>query len=184
MRTQPWSVNRICQLISVGILVRMSERQIWFSRVTSKSKSLALAVLVLGVVLPSCARFNGTKQKPYAPSTSGLNPSEFANLKIEDIEIGTGDTAVAGKNITVLYTGYLLNGTEFDSRMDRNQPFHSQLGTGQLIKGWDIGVQGMKVGGIRNLTIPSELAYGHNGAGNVIPADATLVFKIELLKVE
>jgi FKBP-type peptidyl-prolyl cis-trans isomerase FkpA len=104
-------------------------------------------------------------------------------LKLEDVKVGTGDDAVAGKSVTVHYTGWLTNGTKFDSSKDRGQPFTFQLGAGQVIRGWDQGVAGMKVGGVRKLTIPSSLAYGENGAGGVIPPNATLVFEVELLGV-
>jgi peptidylprolyl isomerase/FKBP-type peptidyl-prolyl cis-trans isomerase FkpA len=104
-------------------------------------------------------------------------------LKIEDSKVGTGAEAVAGKSVTVHYTGWLTNGTKFDSSKDHGQPFSFQLGAGQVIKGWDQGVAGMKVGGVRKLTIPPSLAYGANGAGGVIPPNATLVFEVELLGV-
>jgi len=106
-----------------------------------------------------------------------------SGLKIEELKQGDGDVAVAGKTVSVHYTGWLTNGTKFDSSKDRKQPFEFPLGGGRVIKGWDEGVQGMKVGGIRKLTIPSSLGYGSRGAGGVIPPDATLVFEVELLKV-
>ena len=106
------------------------------------------------------------------------------SLKIEDQIVGTGDLAVAGKKVTVHYTGTLTDGTKFDSSLDRNQPFSFNLGAGEVIKGWDQGVAGMKVGGKRKLTIPSDLGYGASGAGSVIPPNATLIFEVELLKVE
>ncbi|MGA2221455.1 MAG: FKBP-type peptidyl-prolyl cis-trans isomerase [Verrucomicrobiia bacterium] len=104
----------------------------------------------------------------------------MTELKIEDSKVGTGAEAVAGKSVTVHYTGWLTNGTKFDSSKDHGQPFTFQLGAGQVIKGWDQGVAGMKVGGVRKLTIPPSLAYGANGAGGVIPPNATLVFEVEL----
>jgi len=104
-------------------------------------------------------------------------------LKMEDTKVGTGDVAGTGKSVTVHYTGWLTDGTKFDSSKDHGQPFTFQLGAGQVIKGWDQGVVGMKVGGVRKLTIPSSLAYGANGAGGVIPPNATLVFEVELLGV-
>ncbi|OGM16063.1 peptidylprolyl isomerase [Candidatus Woesebacteria bacterium RBG_19FT_COMBO_42_9] len=105
-------------------------------------------------------------------------------LKIEDLTVGTGDEAVAGKKVTVNYAGTLEDGTKFDSSYDRGAPFSFNLGAGEVIQGWDNGVAGMKVGGKRKLTIPSFLGYGERGAGDAIPPNSTLIFEIELLKVE
>lgn len=105
-------------------------------------------------------------------------------LLIEDTEVGNGAEAVAGKRVTVHYRGTLTNGTKFDASYDRNKPFDFNLGAGEVIKGWDQGVAGMKVGGKRKLTIPPELGYGSRGAGGVIPPNATLVFEVELLGVD
>src|SRR5438270_10531766 len=104
-------------------------------------------------------------------------------LKIEDLKVGTGKEAKSGSQVTVHYVGTLTNGTKFDSSRDRNEGFDFSLGAGQVIKGWDQGVAGMKVGGLRKLTIPPELAYGARGFPPVIPANATLVFEVELLEV-
>ncbi|MBH0199317.1 MAG: FKBP-type peptidyl-prolyl cis-trans isomerase [Nitrospira sp.] len=106
-----------------------------------------------------------------------------SGLKYIDQVVGTGDVAVAGKTASVHYTGWLENGKKFDSSVDRGQPFSFPLGAGRVIKGWDEGVQGMKVGGKRKLTIPSELGYGSRGAGGVIPPNATLIFDVELLGI-
>jgi FKBP-type peptidyl-prolyl cis-trans isomerase FkpA len=111
-----------------------------------------------------------------------------SGLQIEELTIGTGDEAVAGQHVTVHYTGWLKNedgsaGNKFDSSKDRNDPFEFPLGAGHVIKGWDEGVQGMKVGGARKLTIPAALGYGARGAGGVIPPNATLIFEVELLGV-
>lgn len=105
-------------------------------------------------------------------------------LVIEDQVVGTGAEAVAGKNITVNYTGTLTNGIKFDSSFDHGQPFSFTLGAGQVIAGWDQGFAGMKIGGKRKLTIPPSLGYGSAGAAGVIPPNATLIFVVELLKVE
>ncbi len=104
-----------------------------------------------------------------------------SGLKYIDVTVGSGAEAKAGQNVSVHYTGWLVNGTKFDSSKDRGQPFQFPLGGGRVIKGWDQGVAGMKVGGVRKLIIPSELGYGTRGAGNVIPPNATLIFEVELL---
>jgi FKBP-type peptidyl-prolyl cis-trans isomerase FkpA len=111
-----------------------------------------------------------------------------SGLQYEDKIEGTGTEAQAGNNVDVHYTGWLQNsdgsaGKKFDSSKDRGDPFSFALGAGQVIKGWDEGVQGMKIGGVRLLTIPSSLGYGPRGAGGVIPPNATLIFEVELLGV-
>ena len=105
------------------------------------------------------------------------------SLQVEELVVGTGAEAIKGKLVSVHYTGWLTDGTKFDSSKDRDQPFQFPLGRGHVIQGWDQGVQGMKVGGKRKLTIPPELGYGAEGAGGVIPPNATLVFEVELLGV-
>ncbi len=107
-----------------------------------------------------------------------------SGLKYIDIKEGEGESPETGKMVTVHYTGTLENGKKFDSSHDRNQPFSFKIGVGQVIKGWDEGVASMKVGGKRILIIPSELGYGARGAGGVIPANATLIFEVELLGVK
>ncbi|NTV11141.1 MAG: FKBP-type peptidyl-prolyl cis-trans isomerase [Zoogloea sp.] len=106
-----------------------------------------------------------------------------SGLIIDELEVGTGTEAAAGRQVSVHYTGWLTDGTKFDSSKDRNEPFAFPLGMRYVISGWDEGVQGMKVGGRRKLTIPPQLGYGARGAGGVIPPNATLVFEVELLDV-
>jgi len=111
-----------------------------------------------------------------------------SGLQYEEIIVGEGEVATAGNHVTVHYTGWLQNsdgsaGKKFDSSKDRNDPFEFPLDAGNVIKGWDEGVQGMKVGGTRKLIIPAALGYGARGAGGVIPPNATLIFEVELLGV-
>jgi FKBP-type peptidyl-prolyl cis-trans isomerase FkpA len=106
-----------------------------------------------------------------------------SGLKYADLVAGQGDLAESGKRVKVHYTGWLSDGTRFDSSHDRDQPFSFLLGKGQVIRGWEEGVEGMAVGGRRKLTIPPQLGYGSSGAGGVIPPNATLVFEVELLDV-
>ncbi len=107
-----------------------------------------------------------------------------SGLKYVDVEVGEGSAAVSGKEVTVHYTGTFPDGKKFDSSVDRNEPFTFKLGAGRVIKGWDEGVCGMRIGGKRKLIIPSALGYGKRGAGSVIPPDAELHFIVELLGVE
>ena len=116
-------------------------------------------------------------------SVSGPGTTTASGLQYWDLGTGHGATAVSGRRVRVHYTGWLTDGTKFDSSLDRNQPFEFILGAGQVIKGWDEGVAGMKVGGKRQLRIPPSLAYGSSGGGP-IPPNATLVFDVELLEVK
>ena len=113
--------------------------------------------------------------------TSTTTPS---GLIIEEVRVGAGAPAAAGADVQVHYTGWLASGGKFDSSRDRGQPFVFALGQGNVIAGWDEGVEGMLVGGVRKLTIPPALGYGEFGAGGVIPPNATLVFEVELLGVD
>jgi len=112
-----------------------------------------------------------------------LATAQAADMKIRDIKVGTGAEAVTGAEVSVHYTGWLMNGKKFDSSVDRGRPFSFTPGAGMVIKGWEKGVLGMKVGGKRQLIIPPEMGYGARGAGKVIPPNATLKFDIELLAV-
>ena len=114
---------------------------------------------------------------------TGTSQSATSGLSYIELIEGTGDAAAAGRQDSVHYTGWLTDGTKFDSSRDRGQPFSFRLGAGQVIRGWDEGVAGMRVGGRRKLTIPSQLGYGSSGAAGVIPPGATLVFTVELLGV-
>ncbi len=126
------------------------------------------------------------KAKPAAKKAkvSAKTITTASGLKYQVLKKGTGAVATAYHMVTVHYTGWLTDGKKFDSSVDRGQPFQFSLGAGQVIKGWDEGVAGMKVGEKRKLTIPPDLGYGERGAGGVIPPNATLVFDVELLDVQ
>ena len=132
------------------------------------------------VTLPRIARrhYNGASF-----SREVSMPTTTSGLIIEELVLGEGAAVAAGQSVTVHYTGWLTSGKKFDSSKDRDDPFVFPLGAGHVIRGWDEGVQGMKVGGSRKLTIPPELGYGARGAGGVIPPNATLVFEVELLGI-
>ena len=124
-----------------------------------------------------------TNQGP-PPLPAGVQTTTTASgLQYQDISVGSGAEAKSGDNVSVHYTGWLTDGTKFDSSVDRNQPFQFTLGAGNVIKGWDEGVAGMKVGGKRRLTVPPDLGYGAQGSPPVIPANATLIFDVELLGI-
>lgn len=147
-----------------------------------KMVPLALAAIVL-LSANQCQENQAEGQKMNSETQADAKiQSVPAGLQIEDIKIGTGAEAVAGKDVDVHYTGTLTNGQKFDSSKDRGEPFTFSLGAGQVIQGWDKGVAGMKEGGVRKLTIPPELAYGSRQVGP-IPANSTLIFEVELLKV-
>jgi FKBP-type peptidyl-prolyl cis-trans isomerase FkpA len=148
-------------------------------------------VLVLFTVL-GVASGCGSSDKPTTSSTpstsspikvSGQPTTTPSGLQYWDIVVGTGATATPGSTVKVHYTGFLTTGQKFDSSRDRGEPFSFPLGQGQVIKGWDEGVAGMKIGGQRQLRIPPQLGYGAEGAGGVIPPNATLIFDVELLGV-
>jgi FKBP-type peptidyl-prolyl cis-trans isomerase len=133
---------------------------------------------------PAATPEGETAQAPAEGAPANTPAPQGGELVMEDTVVGTGAEAVAGTKVSVHYTGRLTDGTKFDSSLDRNQPFTFNLGANEVIKGWDQGLVGMKVGGKRKLTIPPHLGYGENGAGDAIPPNATLVFEIELLDVQ
>jgi len=139
-----------------------------------------LLLIFMGVLMT----IPGNGQSNASPTEVEGDPTRTrSGLEYWDIVVGTGDTAVAGQSVQVHYTGWLTNGRKFDSSVDRGRPFSFPLGAGQVIRGWDEGVAGMKVGGKRQLRIPPDLGYGPRGAGGVIPPNATLIFDVELLEV-
>jgi len=149
---------------------------------------LLLVALVLATSLAvGCSGQAATPEEPAQTETPATEPPaaapEVTELQIEDLKEGTGAEAKSGDSVTVHYTGWLTDGTEFDSSVDAGQPFTFNLGAGEVIPGWDQGVAGMKVGGKRKLTIPPDLGYGAQGAGTAIPPNAVLVFEVELLEV-
>lgn len=147
--------------------------------------SLSTAHIVCTLLLISMMMF-AESQSGGPPPVSGKPVTLPDGLKYWDVKVGTGATATPGHKVKVHYTGWLKsNGKKFDSSVDRKEPFEFQLGAGQVIKGWDEGVAGMKVGGKRRLEIPPDLAYGSRGVGGgLIPPNSTLLFDVELLDVK
>jgi FKBP-type peptidyl-prolyl cis-trans isomerase FkpA len=146
-----------------------------------------VALLLALACSVACQDDASDREKPEGTSVAQPNITELIK---QDEQVGSGNEAAAGRRVTVHYTGWLYDasttghkGRKFDSSRDRNEPFAFQLGAGEVIRGWDEGVAGMKVGGKRTLVIPSELGYGSRGAGGAIPPNAALVFDVELLDV-
>jgi FKBP-type peptidyl-prolyl cis-trans isomerase len=143
-----------------------------------------LVLMAIVGMASGCGGSSSSKSSGSGPtSVSGQPTTTASGLQYWDTVVGTGATAVSGTTVKVHYTGWLTTGAKFDSSRDRGEPFSFSLGAGQVIKGWDEGVAGMKVGGKRQLRIPPELGYGASGAGADIPPNATLIFDVELLDV-
>lgn len=150
-------------------------------------KFIVLLLLLAAVAIPACSQ-----KEPAKPAATEKTETKAAagavttpsGLSYTDLKVGTGAAPTSGKGVIVHYTGTLENGTKFDSSLDRGQPFVFRIGAGEVIPGWDEGVMSMKVGGKRKLVVPPQLGYGANGAGGVIPPNATLIFEVELLDVE
>lgn len=145
-----------------------------------------VCILALGIFVYFIFGFNQKASDTASDTVSTsqtTNETVPADLKIEDIKVGTGKEVKSGDTVVIHYKGTLANGKQFDNSYDRGEPFETQIGVGGVIKGWDIGVVGMKVGGKRKLTIPPSLGYGDQDRGP-IPANSTLIFELELLEVK
>jgi FKBP-type peptidyl-prolyl cis-trans isomerase len=148
-------------------------------------KKYVSIIIITIVVLVVGKKIYDNKISGYDFKSAFTNPTDMTESKvtIEEIVVGKGAEATVGKTLSVHYVGTLVNGTKFDSSRDRNEPFEFTLGAGEVIRGWDEGFAGMKVGGKRKLTIPPELGYGARGQGS-IPPNSTLIFEVELLGVK
>ncbi len=176
----------------------MSVRPRWFRVFEPPPSGLRRTLVFAASVMAAGAAFgqtpaNAPAKGSIASSTTAVSKfgAKVTELQIVDQKLGTGTEAVAGKAVVVHYTGWLYDpaaadghGAKFDSSLDRNAPFGFFLGSGKVIKGWDEGVAGMKIGGRRTLVIPPDKAYGERGAGGVIPPNATLLFDVELIDVK
>ncbi|KKU95091.1 hypothetical protein A3H89_04960 [Candidatus Amesbacteria bacterium RIFCSPLOWO2_02_FULL_48_11] len=172
--------------VGIGGVVMLAGAVWFFGRgVSGNAGSLALAVPTMALQPTAGVSTNsGTLVEATAAVKPTTSMQDITELKIEDIKIGEGETAESGDTVVMHYTGTFVDGTIFDSSLDRGQPFSTKVGVGQVIEGWDKGVPGMKVGGRRKLYIPSEMGYGARGAGGVIPPNADLIFEVDLLEVK
>lgn len=152
------------------------------------SKKLAAVAALLTILFAPATGMEAkglfSKEKNKLAQAQGQTVTTPSGLKYQDTVVGNGPSPRQGQRVSVHYTGWLTNGSKFDSSRDRGQPFQFSLGQGEVIKGWDEGVASMKVGGRRKLTIPSNLGYGPRGMPPVIPSNATLVFDVELLGIQ
>lgn len=150
----------------------------------AKAPAAPAAPAAAAPATPAPAGHAAPAAAPTAAAGGGSLQKTASGLEYEDIKVGDGAAPQTGQTVIVHYTGTLMNGSKFDSSVDRGQPFRFPIGQGRVIKGWDEGLSTMKVGGRRKLVIPPELGYGARGAGGVIPPNATLIFDVELLGVQ
>jgi len=163
-------------LTQIIIVIAVSLLFIFIYQISSKDKTISYIDEKVNFISDKESNTNNT-------SNTNNMENKITELKMEILQEGTGEGAVKGNTVTVHYTGTLLDGTKFDSSLDRGTPFSFELGTGQVIQGWEQGILGMKVGEKRKLLIPSDLAYGANGAGGVIGPNEALIFDVELLEI-
>ncbi|WP_323302784.1 FKBP-type peptidyl-prolyl cis-trans isomerase [Crocosphaera sp. UHCC 0190] len=178
-------------LISFGIIATCSLLLLLSSVFSSPKQPTAIAATLKGELTENTSQITPETLLSLNITNKELTKMDLENavetpsgLKYVEVKEGDGASPTKGQTVTVHYTGTLENGKKFDSSRDRGQPFSFKIGVGQVIKGWDEGVASMKVGGQRTLIIPADLGYGARGAGGVIPANATLIFDVELLGVK